>query len=187
MRYLPAILAAYFLLFKQDFAWAQTKAPKVFLLEDVKTSQWCSYLSESNWKAKVQHIEAMTVGAAIYSNDHLTEIDVSMTDESGDWTVYDHYLLDDHGQIVKLERLLNVLPGDTSTTQIFSISHGIATKTANSEKQLSTGKPLSTPSGAWLPELTIRTDPKRFPFSALLTRPDLRISPQSCAKVSTAR
>jgi hypothetical protein len=140
MRYFATLLVGFFLLLQPDLASAQAKGSKVFLLEDAGKNQWCSYLSESTWKAKVQEVGAMTVGTLIYSNDHMAQIEVTETDESGDWTVYDHYFFDDHGQLVKLTRLLNVLPDDRSVSQTFSISNGRATKTATSEKQLSTGK-----------------------------------------------
>jgi hypothetical protein len=182
MRYFAKVLTGLFLLFSAGFASAQAKASKVFLLEDAGNNQWCSYLSEPTWKTKVQEVGAMTVGTLIYSNDHLAQIDVTETDESGDWTAYDHYFFDEHGQMVKLSRLLNVLPGDRSVSQTFSIRNGKAEKTATSEKQLSTGKPVTTPAGDWLPDVVIETDLKMFPFSALLSRPSLRTSSKSCVK-----
>ena len=187
MRYFAMALVGISLLFQAGFAPGQTKASKVFLLEDAPNNQWCSYTTESTWKAKVQEVGAMSVGTLAYSNDHLSQIDVTETDESGDWTVYDHYFFDDHGQLVKLSRLLNVLPGDRSVSQTFSISNGKATQTATSEKQLSTGKPVTSPTADWLPDVSIETSTKMFPFSALLSRPGLRTSPKSCVKVSVSQ
>lgn len=187
MKYFAAVLLGLSLLFQPGFASAQAKASKVFLLEDAGNSQWCSYTTESTWKVKVREVGAMTVGTLAYSNDHLSQIDVTETDESGDWTVYDHYFFDDHGQMVKLTRLLNVLPGDRSVSQTFLISNGKAEKTATSEKQLSSGKPVNSPAGDWLPDVAIETDPKMFPFATLLSRPGLRTSPRSCVKVSASR
>jgi len=182
-----AIFLLFFLFFYADSASAQVEASKVFLLEDAGNNQWCSYTTESTWKAKVQEVGGMTVGTLAYSNDDLSQIDVTETDESGDWTVYDHYFLDSHGHLVKLTRLLNVLPGDRSVSQAFSISNGKATKTATSEKQLSTGRLAVSPKADWLPDVTIETDLKMFPFFALLSRPGLRTSPRSCVKVAAAR
>jgi hypothetical protein len=183
MRYFATVLVGISLLFQTGVASAQTKASKVFLLEDAGNNQWCSYLSESTWKAKVQEAGATTVGTLIYSNDHLSQIDVTETDESGDWTVYDHYFFDEHGRMVKLSRLLNVLPGDRSVSQTFSIRNGKAEKISTSEKQLSNGKPVTKPAGDWLPDVAIDTNLDMFPFSALLNRPGLRTSARSCAKV----
>ncbi len=187
MRYLSTLFAGLFLLFHVDFASAQAKASKVFLLEDSRNQQWCSDLSEVTWNVKVREVQAMTVATLIYSNDLLSQVDVTHTDQSGDWTVYDHYFFDGHGQIVKLTRLLNVLPGDRSVLQTFSISNGHAEKVATSEKRLSDGTPVTVPSGEWLPDLAIATQPKMFPFAALLGRPATRTAPTSCAKVSVAQ
>jgi hypothetical protein len=187
MRYFATALLGFSLFFQSGFASAQVKASMVFLLEDAGNNQWCSYLTESTWKAKVQRVGAMTVGTLAYSNDRLSQIDVTGTDESGDWTVYDHYFFDDHGQLVKLTRLLNVLPGDRSVSQTFLISNGKATKTATSEKHLSTGKPVATSTADWLPDVALETDKKMFPFSALLSRPELRTSRKSCVKVPAAQ
>jgi hypothetical protein len=172
-----------FLLLEPGFTCAQANASKVFLLEDTGNSQWCSYNAESTWKVRVQAVGAMTVGTLTYRNDHLAEIDVTETDETGDWMVYDHYFLDDHGQLVRLSRLLNVLPGDRSVSRTYSISGGKATMTTTAEKQLSTGKRVTSSTSDWLPDIPIETTTKTFPFSALLSLPDLRTSSKSCVKV----
>ena len=179
MRYSAKVLIG-LLLIQAGFVSAQAKAYKVFLLEDAGNDQWCSYITESRWKAKVHELGAMTVATLSYSNDHLTQIDVTETDETGDWTVYDRYFLDGHGQLVKLSRLLNVLPGDRSVSQTFSISNGKATRTASSEKRLSTGKAVTSPAAEWLPDLPIKTGTSMFPFSPLLGNPGLRKSQKSC-------
>lgn len=187
MRCLSAVLIGFLLLFQADFAPAQAKAHKVFLLEDAGNNQWCSYTTESVWKAKVREVGAMTVATLAYSNDHLSQIDVTETDESGDWTVYDRYFFGDRGRLVKLTRLLNVLPGDRSVSQTFSIGNGKATKIATSEKQLSTGKSVTSPTADWLPDVPIATATKMFPFSTLLSRSGLRTSPESCVRVPAAQ
>ena len=162
-------------------ARAQVPSSKVFLLEDADNKQWCAYNAESTATTAVQQLGAMTVATLTYSNEHLVQIDVSATDQSGDWMAYDRYSLDGDGHIVKLSRLINVLPGDRSVVQTFSISDGKATKTGTSEKELSTGQLLTSPKPVWLPTLTIETAVKLFAFSALLDRPDLRTSTRLCA------
>jgi len=186
MRFLGAVtLTGVFLLFQPGHVSQQAKAAKVFLLEDVGNKQWCAYNKEATWKAAVQDAGAMTVGTLTYSNGHLLQIDVTETDQSGDWTVYDHYFLDDRGEIVKLSRMINVLPGDRSVLQTFSISDGKARKTATTEKQLSTGKLLTSPQAVWLPDLPINTGTKLFPFSGLLGRPGLTTNSKSCVQAPT--
>lgn len=181
------ILAGTFLLLHYGLACAQANVTKVFLLEDATNNQWCSFKSEAPWNVAVQDAKSMTVATLTYSNDLLSQLDVTKTDESGDWTVYDHYLFDNHGQLVKLSRMINVLPGDRSTLQAFSISHGKAKKTGTTSKQLSTGKRLNSPKPIWLPELPIATNIKMFPFSTLLGRSNLRTSDKSCEKTAHSR
>lgn len=181
MRYFGVFLIGFSLLFGHGSASAQAKASKVFLLEDAGKIQWCSYTTESTWKARVQAVGAMTVGALTYSNDHLSHIDMTETDESGDWTVYDHYFFDDHERLVRLSRVLNVLPGDISVSQTFSIDDGKAMKISTTEKQLSTGK-LVTSLPYWLPEVPIETTTKMFPFSGLLGHPGFRTASKSCVR-----
>jgi len=184
MRFLGAMTVAGVLLFFQPVNTSgQAKTAKVFLLEDTGNKQWCAYNKEATWNTAVQDAGAMTVGTLSYSNHHLLRIDVTESGESGDWTVYDHYFLDHRGEVVKLSRMINVLPGDRSVLQTFSIGDGKAKKTATTEKQLSTGKVLTSPEPIWLPDLPIRTGAKLFPFSSLLGYPTLTTSSKSCVQI----
>lgn len=187
MRSFLVVFVGCFLLTQSGMPSAQAQASKLFLLADSSNNQWCSYIAESAWKIRVRQVGAVSVGTVAYSNGHLSQIDLTETDESGDWTVYDHYFFDERGRIVRLSRLLNVLPGDRSVSQSFSISNGKATKIATSEKQLSTGKPVTSPTADWFPDVSIQTATKMFPFSALLNRPGLRTSPTSCVKLPAAQ
>lgn len=183
MRVFRAVLlGAVLLLFRPGYVFGQVKATEIFLLEDVANKPWCSYTREAPRQAAVEDAEAMTVASLIYSNGRLSQINVTETGETGDWIVYDNYFLDSHRQIVKLTRWINVLPGDRSVLQTFSISGGRARQTATTEKWLSTGQPLRSPEPVWLPELPVRTDVKSFPFSALLGRPGLRTRRKLCVQ-----
>ena len=174
------VILAGVLLLVAGYIFGQVKAAKVFLLEDTRSHQWCAYNNEAPWNAAVQDAGAMTVATLTYSDDHLSRIDVTETDESGDWTVYDHYFLNDRGQIVRLSRMINVLPGDRNVVQTFSIRDGKATKTGTTVKQLSTGQPLTSPKPTWLPDLAIRTETRMFPFFSLLGLADLRTASKTC-------
>lgn len=164
-------------------AKATTRA-KVFLLENARGRQWCAYNNELTWKAAVRSVEAMTVGALTYSNGNLSGINVTETDQSGDWIVYDRYSLDDRGEIVELMRVINVLPGDRHVVETYSISNGKAKKISAEEKSLTTGKPLASPQPVWLPNPPIEAEVKQFPFSGLLMNPDLRTASKTCERTS---
>jgi hypothetical protein len=184
MKHLSRPALATFCLLLQSYPVStQTKAPRIFFLEDNGKAQWCAFNSEATWKTAIQDTQAMTVGTLTYSDDHLSQIDVTETDESGDWTVYDQYFLDDQGCIVKLSRMINVLPGDRSVSQFFSIREGRATKTLTTVRRLSTGKALTSPKPIWLPELPVETSVKMFAFSRLLRYPGLRTTIKTCVQI----
>lgn len=162
------------------FVFGKMKTSRVFLLEDTQKKQWCSFNDEAGWKARVQSLRSENVAVLTYSNDALTKIDLTQTDHTGDWTVYDHYSIDGQGDLAKLSRLINVLPGDWSVLQTFSIKRGEVTKTASIVKQLRTGEIVSSPKIDWLPDLPIITNSSMFPFSDLLNRRGLRESNECC-------
>lgn len=185
MKYIcAAALMAFCLILQSHPASAQSKAAKIFFLEDTRNSQWCAFHSEATWKAAVESARAMTVGTLIYSGKHLSQIFLTETDESGDWIVYDHYLVDSHGRIVKLSRTINVLPGDRSVLQTFSIGGGKVTKISTTAKQLGTGKTLISPKPVWLPEVPIETSIRMFSFASLIRRPGLRTATRTCVHAS---
>lgn len=161
-------------------AVAQSATVELFILEESQTSHWCAYRSEAAWHEAVQKEGAVTVGTLRYLDGRLLQIDVTETDETGDWIVYDSYFLDNQAQIVKLLRLVNVLPGDRSISQIFAFKDGRARKTATSEKQLSTGARLRSPSKEWVPSLPIRIGIKSFPFHRLFELPGLTARVKVC-------
>jgi hypothetical protein len=165
---------------------AQPKTSRVFFLEDTVKHQWCAFTSETIWKEAVQEVEALTVGTLIYSDEHLMQIDVTETDESGDWTVYDHYRLDDREQLKKLSRTINVLPGDRSVVQTFVIHDGKTDTIKTVATQLSTENPLNSAKPIWMPELPIATSTRMFPFAVLFEAPSLRIHAKSCLEATSA-
>ena len=106
----------------------------------IRNSQWCAYNKEATWNTAVQDAGAMTVGTLTYLKHRLLQIDVTETDESGDWQADHPRFLNGRGEVVKLSRRINALPGDRSVLQTYAISNGKAKKTTTTEKQLSTGK-----------------------------------------------
>lgn len=174
------ILATVLLVLFSGYLSGKGKAGKVFLLEDRRSNEWCGYKDEAAWNAAVQEAGAMTVGTLTYSGGRLSKIDVTETDETGDWLVYDQYFLNDRGRIVRLSRMINVLPGNRSVVQTFSIRDGKVTRTGTTVKDLSTGRPLTSSKPVWLPDLPIRTERRAFPFWSLLRRVDLGAANKSC-------
>src|SRR5438270_572555 len=71
------------------FAPAELKETKIYLLKDDVKEEWCAFANEPEWRAAVQNAGSMMVGTVIYSGQHLSKVDVTETDQTGDWTVYD--------------------------------------------------------------------------------------------------
>lgn len=153
----------------------------VFLLYNARQHQWCAYTDSAMWSAAVEDVGAMTVGGLSYSASRLQEIDLTQTDESGDWTVYDRYFLDSAGSIVQLSRTINVLPGDRSVLQQFSMKRGKLAVRVETEKELSTGRTLRSPKRGWLPDLPIIRSTRSFPFARLIRHRGVRASKKTCA------
>lgn len=179
LKYAIAV-AGIVLAFQPGLASGQATAVNIWLLKDTGNNQWCAYPNEATWNTAVQGIGAMTVGELHYSGKRLQQIDVTDSDETGDWIVYDNYFLDDRGQIVKLSRTANVQPGDRSVVQTYVIADGKAKKTETTQTQLSTGKLLKSPKSVWLPKIPISIETKSFPFFGLLNRPGLMTSNKTC-------
>jgi hypothetical protein len=96
---------------------AHSTGKRLFLLEDAEHHQWCAYGSESEWTSEVKSLTAMVVGTLEYSGDHISKIAVTEEDEAVDWTVYDHYVIDDKGQISELKRTINICPETGARTK----------------------------------------------------------------------
>lgn len=176
---LGAALAAIAVLFGQGCAAVPTKNYKIYLLEDASISQWCAYRSEEDWRVAVESKGAFVVGTLEYVNNRLVQVFVTETAESGDWTVYDRYSVDDHGNVIALARTTNLLGHDRSVLQTYSVP-GRVRLTATTTVQLSTGKPLTSNSSVWMPDITIHTVTSAFPFAAILSQRDISTTDRLC-------
>ena len=177
---------ALFFFLQRLLVFAQPVAKKVFFLEDVAAKQWCAFRDESAWRAAVQNARSMQVGVLIYSNNRLSQVDVTEEDETGDWAVNDRYSIDDRGRIARLSRTINVIPGDRSALQRFSIRDGKAKLAKTISKQLRTGKTLIDPAAVWLPQSQVTTNTKKFPFSALLESRRIKTAGKFCVRETEA-
>jgi hypothetical protein len=167
-------------------ALAQGTGKPLFLLEDTEHHQWCAYGSESEWTSEVKSLTAMVVGTLEYSGDHVSKIAVTEEDEAGDWTVYDHYVIDDKGQISELKRTINILPGDRSEDETYVMLDGKPKKQVSNSRRLSTKEPLhGQKEKVWLPEVPIITRVQDFPFASLILEkhPQLASSGKVCVPV----
>jgi hypothetical protein len=141
---------------------------RIFLLQD-KNSSWCGYKNKAEWSSDVETDEAETVGSLEYSANKLTTINVTEDDESGDWTVYDTYRINNGGEIVELKRTINIIPGDRSEQDFYTFETGRPKLKSSEVRSLSTQK-KSEPSSkeTWRPNVPIVTEIGQFPFNSFL-------------------
>jgi len=175
------------MLVQPPLVFGQARETKVFFLENARKKLWCAFTNEQAWKAAVQETDSMRVGAMIFSNNELSHIELTEEDESGDWAVNDQYFIDDHSRIIRLARVINVIPEDTSILESYSIRNGNATQIQTTAKRLSTGKPARVLSSTLRPELPIETSLKAFPFSALLGTQKAKTIEKTCVDDGDSR
>jgi hypothetical protein len=146
---------------------AQTQnSGSVYLVAD-EDGRWCAFRTEKLWTAAKAAVGAAPVVARInYANGRAGSVYLTTADETGDWTIYDKYVLSKNGQLTRLERTIDI------TGQMKEEEWVIRSPEAIMEK--SVGHSLSThaviPKGAiWLPHPPVVTETSKFPFWRLVT------------------
>jgi hypothetical protein len=144
------------------------KTTHLYLLEDSPHQQWCGFADRKSWEAWLKDEKNYSLDNAIvdFVDGHISVIKWQGEAESGDSVVIDTYSFAG-GAIRRLHRRMNVLPGDTTETQIFLIRNGKAKLQSTVIRRLSTGKLLKH-SDSLMPQTDVVTDMGGFPFAPLL-------------------
>ena len=160
---------------------------ELFLVNDEQRNEWCAYANESLWKSQVDTVGADTVATLSFFETHLTSIEVTTQDETGDWLMIDHYTLGTAGDIKQLQRRANILPGDRSVSETFSITNGKAKLEKRDTTSLTPGQKL-TSTEDWVPPVPIVTRLEDFPFAPLtaLKHSEVNSKGKICAQVHSA-
>lgn len=158
----------------------------VYFLRDDSHKQWCGYASESQFKAQIQSLQALTVGGANYEDGHLSTVRVTETDETGDWAVNDEYTFDKSGKIQTLKRTINILPEDNSEEQFFIIRNEKAIKQRSTYRELSTGK-ATRKTVNWFHAPPVVTKIEAFPFSLLIDSKRIEVWSKGSACIDTVQ
>src|SRR5438093_245198 len=81
---------------------------KIYLLEDSRATpqQWCGFSNKSNRDSQVNVLGSTSSASVEYKNNRASIVDVTTADDpgSGDWVVYDHYVLSEDENIQTLKR-----------------------------------------------------------------------------------
>lgn len=151
----------------QAYPAATQAISTVYLVTDETNNRWCAFRTRAVWKSRVESGSAMTVGSITYVGRRPSVIILTQTDETGDWIVEDHYSTNRTGQLQRLKRRINVIPGDRSELQTFLIKDGKAIKRGSISRKLSTLKATREPAD-WLPDVPIITRIDDFAFYELI-------------------
>ena len=83
------------------------------------------------------------VGTVEFSGTRISRIRVTTPDDpgAGDWMMFDVYSVDANGKLRSLERTTNVLPGNISQLEVWSIDKGQAVRKSSVTRDLDTLKP----------------------------------------------
>jgi hypothetical protein len=171
MRKLLKPILAYAIFIIPTYAHAQGA---IFLIKDSRDKQWCSFNNEVGWNNSLNdtRIRTSTSGVLTYSNDRISTMDFVITDElsqPSEWTIRDHYFLDDTENIIKLSRTIEIFATGKKVSETFSIMNGKAT--------LIEPKPKLT-----FQQPKVQTNVKTLPFRLLLENPNLKSSNQLCVR-----
>jgi hypothetical protein len=147
-------------------SFAHLPPSRLFLLSDSGRNEWCIFANEQLWRSQVESTGASLVATMDILDGHLKAIDLTTEDEAGDWMVFDHYTIAVNGDLQDVRRKSNILPGDRSVVETYSIAEGKAKLLSRTTTSLSTGKKLTNPED-WLPEVPITTRINDFPFAPL--------------------
>jgi hypothetical protein len=155
---------------------SQTAIEKLFLLEDAAQQQWCIYRNEAEWKGDVEQQDAMVVATVEHTSGRVAAVNVTEQDETGDWIVYDNYVIGADGQLQSLNRTVNILPGERREQLVFQLRAGRASQQSRTTARLGTDKPLPN-AETWLPDVPVVTTTEAFPFASLIGAERLKTLP----------
>lgn len=126
-------------LFAANVSDANVAQQKVFILEKAGQGVLCGYTSEQDW-AEVPRERDVEFTAIVESADGVvTSVFVQRFTE--DTATYDEYAVAKDGNILRLKRILDVVPERVTREQIWDIRGGRATKLSESWMEFKTHKP----------------------------------------------
>jgi len=142
------------------------------LLDDTK-HEWCGVDDKDRWESEIARVTATTSATIQLVDRHPTVITIYYDDEpgAGDWAARQTYKLNSAGQVVSLETITNVLPGDVSQRETYLRRNGRLVRSSLRFLSLTTKQPLKDKPD-WIPSLTHYASASAMPLVALIPRVD---------------
>jgi len=149
-------------------AMSQQSSQTIYIDEHPDSSQWCALQDSNSSDADIQNTRSLVVASANYISGRLSVIDINKEADSGDWIMFDHYVIDRSGNMVSLKRVFNSATDDASMIEIADFVSGKLILRSQTYKSLSAGAPLGSKDLTWIPKITIYPSIKKLPFARLL-------------------
>lgn len=165
-----AVLSGFALILSAALGVAQTTASKKAdstLYFRNSDEQWCAYTTESALRAELEAGE--TLGTVEFNGSRIMRVRVTTPDDpgAGDWMMFDVYTVDANGNLRSVERTINVLPGNISQLEMWSIARGKAVKRSSVTRDLDTLKPKQGEK-EWVPDTPVLTSLAALPVWPLV-------------------
>ena len=164
-------------------AWAAM--PDVWLLEEARDTGakvWCAFHNRNSFLVESQKVGSGIFGGLHYSGGVLSEINESA--EIGDYLLYQSYVLDPDGALVKFERRSEMAKFHVVVVEDYELHQGHWLLVDTRFLDQDSGKPLDKPKDVRRPAApVIHTVLRKFPFFPLIANPAIRIADKVCARV----
>ena len=136
---------------------------QIFLGDTGEQQGWCAYQSLEAFNRADFRFGGVV---AKYHGAHLFALEVTETDESGDWTRFDKYEVAPNGEITKLVRRIDFL-SDAQKDEEFIFVMGAVVQHRVSTISKTTNRPTSEYDGE-IPVFPVAKNIRGFPFAPLL-------------------
>jgi hypothetical protein len=139
-----------------------------------ENEKWCAFRTEELWTTSKAALKSAPLVARIdYTNRRVASVFLTTVDDTGDWTIYDKYVIGKNAQLSSLERTID-LTGQMKVQESWIIKDRKAVKMKSVGRSISTNEVI--PDGTvWLPTPAVITEPRGFPFWPLVTDRALEI------------
>ena len=148
---------------------AVARETRIYFTDNEDDKKWCTQASEKEWRAASHSYVA---GVLIYRDGKLAEMDITSDGESGDWDVFDQYVVDGGGKPQKLVRTTETFaPQSSVIEETFKNENGRLRKTGAKVVKPDPDQHLKSLAQYWLPNPPAISNLAAFDFYPLLRDP----------------
>jgi len=124
---------------------------------------WCAFKRREEWVLYADSNHSYVVSTVVTKAAHITAVDVTTTDETGDWAVFDHYVLGLNGRVERIDRRVNTADRKI-VKQVFVARHGRLEALSRAYFDFDSGR-RSSDTTAELPDIPLHSALADFAFA----------------------